>query len=198
MTHVPEALQGTLGGKVLTTGMGKAGHIARKFASTLCSTGTPASYVHPGFWSDFGTPLDYLNGSLQLLSMDANQRLRVATMDPIEVLGDATVALGTGADFHAGVELVGGVALGFASLVAEGARIEDSVIMPEAWIGPGSQLKRVIVGTGTEVPAGFRGEDVLVCSDLEPGAGVPADTERSGGLLVRPLDREARVLPRTE
>ncbi len=36
------------GGKVLTSGMGKAGHVARKFASTLCSTGTPASYVHPG------------------------------------------------------------------------------------------------------------------------------------------------------
>lgn len=35
-------------GKVLTSGMGKAGHIARKFASTLCSTGTPASYIHPG------------------------------------------------------------------------------------------------------------------------------------------------------
>lgn len=35
-------------GKVLTTGMGKAGHIARKFASTLCSTGTPAAYIHPG------------------------------------------------------------------------------------------------------------------------------------------------------
>ena len=35
-------------GKILTTGMGKAGHVARKFASTLCSTGTPASYVHPG------------------------------------------------------------------------------------------------------------------------------------------------------
>lgn len=35
-------------GNVLTTGMGKAGHIARKFAATLCSTGTPAAYVHPG------------------------------------------------------------------------------------------------------------------------------------------------------
>jgi arabinose-5-phosphate isomerase len=35
-------------GKVLTSGMGKAGHVARKFASTLCSTGTPASYIHPG------------------------------------------------------------------------------------------------------------------------------------------------------
>ena len=35
-------------GKVLTTGMGKAGHIARKCAATLCSTGTPAFYIHPG------------------------------------------------------------------------------------------------------------------------------------------------------
>ena len=35
-------------GHVLTTGMGKAGHIAKKFAATLCSTGTPAVYVHPG------------------------------------------------------------------------------------------------------------------------------------------------------
>ncbi len=35
-------------GKVVTTGMGKAGNIARKFASTLCSTGTPAAFVHPG------------------------------------------------------------------------------------------------------------------------------------------------------
>jgi len=35
-------------GKVLTTGMGKAGHIAHKFAATLCSTGTPAAFVHPG------------------------------------------------------------------------------------------------------------------------------------------------------
>lgn len=34
-------------GKVLSSGLGKAGHVARKFSSTLCSTGTPASYVHP-------------------------------------------------------------------------------------------------------------------------------------------------------
>jgi len=35
-------------GKVLTTGMGKAGHIAHKFSATLCSTGTPATFLHPG------------------------------------------------------------------------------------------------------------------------------------------------------
>ena len=34
-------------GKVLTTGIGKAGHIANKFAATLCSTGTAAVFLHP-------------------------------------------------------------------------------------------------------------------------------------------------------
>ena len=35
-------------GRVIVSGMGKSGHIARKIASTLASTGTPAQYVHPG------------------------------------------------------------------------------------------------------------------------------------------------------
>ncbi|GAB1406365.1 KpsF/GutQ family sugar-phosphate isomerase [Thermomonas brevis] len=35
-------------GRVACTGMGKSGHIARKIAATLASTGTPAFYVHPG------------------------------------------------------------------------------------------------------------------------------------------------------
>jgi len=35
-------------GRVVCTGMGKSGHIARKIAATLASTGTPAFYVHPG------------------------------------------------------------------------------------------------------------------------------------------------------
>ncbi len=36
------------GGRVVCTGMGKSGHIARKIAATFASTGTPAFYVHPG------------------------------------------------------------------------------------------------------------------------------------------------------
>ena len=34
-------------GRIVTTGMGKAGHVARKVAATLASTGTPAFFVHP-------------------------------------------------------------------------------------------------------------------------------------------------------
>ena len=54
------ALQGPLGaaftdtvdlirrakGRVIVTGLGKSGHVARKFAATLASTGTPAFFVH--------------------------------------------------------------------------------------------------------------------------------------------------------
>ena len=35
-------------GKVIVTGIGKAGYAAQKFAATLCSTGTPAVFMHPG------------------------------------------------------------------------------------------------------------------------------------------------------
>ena len=34
-------------GRVVVTGIGKSGHVARKIASTLASTGTPALFVHP-------------------------------------------------------------------------------------------------------------------------------------------------------
>lgn len=34
-------------GRVIVSGMGKSGHIARKIAATMASTGTPAQFVHP-------------------------------------------------------------------------------------------------------------------------------------------------------
>ena len=57
---IAAALQGSLGpafatavdlireakGRVIVTGLGKSGHVARKIAATLASTGTPAFFVH--------------------------------------------------------------------------------------------------------------------------------------------------------
>ena len=44
-------------GRVIVSGMGKSGHVARKIAATLASTGTPAQFVHPAEAShgDLGT-----------------------------------------------------------------------------------------------------------------------------------------------
>jgi arabinose-5-phosphate isomerase len=41
------ALMQAASGRVIVTGMGKSGHIGRKIAATLASTGTPAHFVHP-------------------------------------------------------------------------------------------------------------------------------------------------------
>ena len=58
LTALADALDGTfvdaierldaVTGRVVVTGMGKSGHIARKIAATLASTGAPAQFVHPG------------------------------------------------------------------------------------------------------------------------------------------------------
>lgn len=46
LTQALDLMQQTKG-RVIVTGMGKSGHIARKIAATFASTGTPAFFVHP-------------------------------------------------------------------------------------------------------------------------------------------------------
>jgi len=47
--NLPRAVELILShhGKLVVTGMGKSGHVARKLAATLCSTGTPSVFLHP-------------------------------------------------------------------------------------------------------------------------------------------------------
>ena len=56
------ALMSTCQGHVIVCGMGKSGHVGRKIAATLASTGTPAFFLHPAeaFHGDLGmiTPND--------------------------------------------------------------------------------------------------------------------------------------------
>ena len=48
-------------GRVIVTGMGKSGHIARKVAATLASTGTPAFFLHPA---------EAIHGDLGMVTID--------------------------------------------------------------------------------------------------------------------------------
>lgn len=48
-------------GKVVFTGMGKSGHVARKIAATMTSTGTPAIFLHPA---------EAAHGDLGIISSD--------------------------------------------------------------------------------------------------------------------------------
>lgn len=43
-----DAMKQAHGGRLIVAGIGKSGHVARKLAATLASTGTPSHFVHPG------------------------------------------------------------------------------------------------------------------------------------------------------
>jgi arabinose-5-phosphate isomerase len=93
-------------GRVIVSGMGKSGHIARKIAATLASTGTPAFFVHPAEAShgDLGmiTPNDVImalswSGETAELKnlIDYSRRFRIGL---IAVTADAESTLSNAAD----------------------------------------------------------------------------------------------------
>ena len=172
---------------------GRPSDIVEDVYLDLIMQGKVTSQVHSGFWWEFGSPDDLLEGSLRLLDLPAQHAGRIAHTDPVYDVDDATAAVGAGADFHSGVSLRGRVALGFACTVAEGTVLEDSIVMPEACIGPGSHLRRVIVAPAAEVPAGFELESALVCMDTDPDAEPDPGTQRREGLLIRNLDQTPRT-----
>jgi arabinose-5-phosphate isomerase len=66
-------------GRVIVSGMGKSGHIARKIASTFASTGTPAQFVHPAEAShgDLGM---MLQGDVVLVLSNSGETPELADM----------------------------------------------------------------------------------------------------------------------
>ena len=102
-------------GRVVVSGLGKTGHIARKIASTLASTGTPAFFVHAAEAShgDLGMvtrddvilALSHSGESSELLAIVPVLKRQGAVL--IAMTGNAASSLAAQADVHlyAGVEV---------------------------------------------------------------------------------------------
>jgi NDP-sugar pyrophosphorylase family protein len=165
---------------------GRPSDIVREVYRPLVAEHRLGAWIHHGHWLEFGTPREYLDGSMHLLDLPLSQLRRFAEPDPIREFPRARVAMGAGADADdPEASLRGRVALGLAAHVGAGARILDSVVLPEAWIGPGAKLARVVVGPGAEIPAGFAIEEAMICADPGVGFALPGGVERISGLLVR-------------
>ncbi len=90
------------GGRVVVSGIGKSGHIARKIASTMASTGTPAFFVHPAEAShgdigmitrdDVMLALSNSGESAELLTIVPAIRRQGAKLIAITGNGDSTLA----------------------------------------------------------------------------------------------------------
>jgi arabinose-5-phosphate isomerase len=95
-------------GRVVVSGIGKSGHIARKIASTMASTGTPAYFVHPAEAShgdlgmieagDVFIAISYSGASDELLDIVPLVKRRGAKL--IAITGNEQSALAREADVH--------------------------------------------------------------------------------------------------
>ncbi|MDD4929617.1 MAG: KpsF/GutQ family sugar-phosphate isomerase [Gallionella sp.] len=95
-------------GRVIVSGMGKSGHIARKIAATMSSTGTPAYFVHPGeashgdlgmvTSSDVFIALSYSGESQELMSIAPIVKREGAKL--ICMTGNPVSSLAMVADVH--------------------------------------------------------------------------------------------------
>jgi arabinose-5-phosphate isomerase len=168
-------------GRIIVTGMGKSGHIARKIAATLSSTGSPAIFVHPGEAShgDLGMITD--TDAVLALSNSGTTSEIVAILSVLKrkgipliaMTGNAASLLAEAADIHLDVSveeeacplgqaptssttaaLVMGDALAMALLEAKGFTQEDF-----AFSHPGGRLGRRlllkvkdIMHSGTAIP----------------------------------------------
>ena len=80
-------------GRVVVTGMGKSGHIARKISSTMASAGTPSFYIHPGEASHGDVGMITPDDSLVALS-NSGETSEILTILPlIKRLGVALITL---------------------------------------------------------------------------------------------------------
>jgi arabinose-5-phosphate isomerase len=168
------------GGRVIVTGMGKSGIIARKIAATLSSTGTPAFFLHPAeaVHGDLGVirsddvvlALSYTGETAELLRLLETIRRIGATLVAMTGAASSTLARASDVVLDCGVDeeacplnlvptasttamLAVGDALAMTVLVAKGFRQEDFASLHPAG-GIGKRLLQVesLMHSGAEVP----------------------------------------------
>jgi arabinose-5-phosphate isomerase len=95
-------------GRVVVSGMGKSGHVARKLAATLASTGTPAFFVHPAEASHGDLGMVTRDDVFVALSNSGRTEELLAIVVPVKrqgarlvaITGDAGSPLAREADVH--------------------------------------------------------------------------------------------------
>jgi mannose-1-phosphate guanylyltransferase len=102
-----------------------------------------------GFWVDAGTPQAYLEAHRELLDRIPQDWDDADVHSTAQVLGPSMLAMGV--TVGAGAVVGPYATLGEGVHVAEGARVEDSVLHPGAMVGPGGRVRESILGEGAMV-----------------------------------------------
>jgi len=209
-------------GRVIVTGMGKSGHIARKIAATLASTGSPAFFVHAADAShgDLGmiTSDDVMlvlswSGETEELKdlINYSRRFRIAliaaTVNAESTLGKAAdVVLALPAAREACphnlapttsslMQLALGDALAIALLESRGfTAVDFGVFHPRGRLGAALKFVRDVMHPGQAIPLIKRGSlmSEAIVEMSAKGFGCVAVTERDGKLAGVITDGDLR------
>jgi arabinose-5-phosphate isomerase len=201
-------------GRVVVTGMGKSGHIGRKIAATLASTGTPAMFVHPAEASHGDLGMIQLVDVVLAISNSGESDELVAILPVLKRQGVPLIALTGGLSsslaHHANVvldcsvdkeacplnlaptasttaQLAMGDALAVALLDARGFKPEDF-----ARSHPGGALGRKLLTHVSDVMR--QGDDVPRVSPEASFSELMREMSRKGLGATSVTDAEGRVL----
>ena len=131
--------------------------------------------------------MEKVAGSFALLDRCVAGHMSTHYHDRTERRGDAVVAIGPAAEIHQSTRFTGHVALGLSTHISEDVHLEESVVMPEAWIGPRCSLRHTIIDRGVELPADFKAEHALICSNDDPRTDTRQAESRIGHLTIHSL-----------
>jgi arabinose-5-phosphate isomerase len=209
-------------GRVIVTGMGKSGHIARKIAATLASTGTPAFFVHAAEAShgdlgmiatdDVMLALSWSGETEELKDLiNYSRRFRIGL---IAVTVNAESTLGKAADVVLALpaareacphnlapttsslmQLALGDALAIALLESRGfTAIDFGVFHPRGMLGAALKFVRDIMHTGEAVPLIRRGAPMseAIVEMTAKGFGCVAVADSNGKLAGIITDGDLR------
>jgi arabinose-5-phosphate isomerase len=209
-------------GRMIVTGMGKSGHVARKIAATLASTGTPAFFVHAADAShgDLGmiTSDDVMialswSGETEELKdlITYSRRFRIAliavTVNPDSTLGKAADIVlelppvreacphNLAPTTSSLMQLALGDALAIALLESRGfTAVDFGVFHPRGRLGAALKFVRDVMHPGAAVPRIARGTPMseAIVEMSTKGFGCVAVTEPSGKLAGVITDGDLR------
>jgi arabinose-5-phosphate isomerase len=209
-------------GRVIVTGMGKSGHVARKIAATLASTGTPAFFVHAADAShgdlgmitsdDVMMALSWSGETEELKDLITYSRRFRITLIAVTVNPEST--LGKAADIvlelppvreacphnlaptsSSLMQLALGDALSIALLESRGfTAVDFGVFHPRGRLGAALKFVRDVMHPGTAVPLIARGAlmSEAIVEMSAKGFGCVAVTEPSGKLAGVVTDGDLR------
>jgi NDP-sugar pyrophosphorylase family protein len=161
---------------------GRRVSIEREVFPLLANAGTLYGFESPDYWTDTGTPVQYLQAQLDLISgARPGPPAPGARLGPdgVWTIGDAEFGngvqgpslVGAGASVAADASVEGSV-VGAGCRIDSGARVVGSVLLPHVVVEKGAVVSRSVLGRGARVGAGAEVSGVSVLGDgyvVEPG-----------------------------